>query len=209
MLVLPIQFTRRFRITGMETAERKDQGFTLVELLVTMVISAILMVVVSQTFLMQQKTYDVQRQMTDMVQGTRAAFDVMTREIRMAGYNPTGATFPGICYHPGLLHFRSDLNGDGDAYDADEAIIYQFDSANSRINRIAGGETHVLAENIQQFSFDYLKTDGSAATATADISQVKIMISGRTEKADSDYAGDGGHRTYALTTVVTPENLYY
>ncbi len=90
-------------------------------------------------------------QITDMVQGTRAAFDMMTREIRMAGYNPTGATFPGICYHSSHLHFRSDLNGDGDAHDTDEAIIYRFDSANSRINRIAGGETHVLADNIIKY----------------------------------------------------------
>jgi len=63
-----------------------ERGFTLVELLITMTISLIILTALSSTFLMQRKIYDVQEQVVEMVQNARAAMDMMTREIRMAGY---------------------------------------------------------------------------------------------------------------------------
>ncbi|MBW2568666.1 MAG: prepilin-type N-terminal cleavage/methylation domain-containing protein, partial [Deltaproteobacteria bacterium] len=72
-------------------SKNRESGFTLVELLISMTIGLIILTALSSTFLMQRKIYDVQEQMVEMVQTARAAMDMMTREIRMAGYDPTGA----------------------------------------------------------------------------------------------------------------------
>jgi type IV pilus assembly protein PilW len=71
-------------------SKNKQSGFTLVELLIAMTIGLIILAALSSTFLMQRKTYDVQEQIVEMVQTARAAMDMMTREIRMAGYMVVG-----------------------------------------------------------------------------------------------------------------------
>ena len=65
--------------------KNKESGFTLVELLIAMTIGLIILAALSSTFIMQRKAYDVQEQIVEMVQNVRAAMDMMTREIRMAG----------------------------------------------------------------------------------------------------------------------------
>jgi prepilin-type N-terminal cleavage/methylation domain-containing protein len=65
---------------------RKNEGVTLIELLVAMAISAILIAAIYRTFISQQKTYTVQEQVVDMQQNVRVAINKMMREIRMAGF---------------------------------------------------------------------------------------------------------------------------
>ena len=65
---------------------RKNEGVTLIELLIAMAISAILIVAIYRTFIGQQKTYTVQEQVVDMQQNARVAINRMMREIRMAGF---------------------------------------------------------------------------------------------------------------------------
>jgi type IV pilus assembly protein PilW len=61
-------------------------GVTIIELLVALVISALLIAALYQTFIGQQKTYTVQEQVVDMQQNVRVAINRMMREIRMAGF---------------------------------------------------------------------------------------------------------------------------
>jgi len=184
-----------------------SKGTTLVELTVTLGVSVILMGIVSQTFLSQKSTYDVQGQITRMVQTARASMDCMTREIKMAGYDPSFAGFEGIPYNANQLTFYADLNGDGDTNDADEAIVYTYDAANLRINRDDGNGNQTLADHIQWFSFEYLQTGGTATTTTDDIRRVRLIVSARTERPDPGYGENGGYRTYTLTSTVAPKNM--
>jgi type IV pilus assembly protein PilW len=87
-----------------------DTGFTLVELLIAMTIGLIILTALSSTFLMQRKIYDVQEQVAEMVQTARAAMDMMTREIRMAGYDPTDVGFDGITYDANQLQIQANIN---------------------------------------------------------------------------------------------------
>lgn len=61
-------------------------GFTLTELLLTMAISGILLAAIVSTFITQQKAYALQTQRADMRLNTRAALDMVVRDVRMAGY---------------------------------------------------------------------------------------------------------------------------
>ena len=187
----------------------KEKGTTLVEILVTLAITMAIMGAASKTFLVQRKTYDVQGQITQMVQTVRATVDFMTREMRMAGYNPTGAQFEGVAYDPDQLTFSADLNADGDTNDAEESITYTYDPANLQLKRDTGSGNQILADNIQGFSFDYLESGGGKTSIADDIRRVQIIISAQTEKPDSNYSSNNGYRSYTLASVVTPKNLGY
>ena len=196
-------------VGDMDIAESKERGFTLLEILVTLAIVSLLVVFVSKTFLSHRKVYDVQGQVTDMVQRARGSLDLMTRETRMAGYNPRRASFSGIPYHTSLLVLLADLNGDGDVGDAEEGIIYHYDSGNSRLYRTTASGTEILVDHIRRFSFDHLKSDGSPAITSAEIRQVKILLEARTERPDGSFPDNGGYRTCSLTSMVTPKNLAF
>ena len=193
------------------SVENRDRGFTLVELLMAMAILGIIFAALASTFVIQSRSYDLQEQVTEMTQTARAAMDMMTREIRMAGCNPAGAVFNGITYNASQLQIRMDLTdasgnpgSDGATTGPNENIIYTYDAANLRIDRNTGASAQPFAENIQSFTFSYLDSDGNATTATADIRQVSIAITARTAKPDSN----GTFRTYTLSSLVTPPNLY-
>lgn len=195
--------------------KHQEHGFTLIELLIAMAISTIVLGAVVSTFVIQQKSYAVQEQITEMVQTARAAMDMMSREIRMAGYDPKGAGFYGVPYSASQLQILADLRGDNagdppDGYtdDSNENITYAYYDATDQIKRkTGGGYFQPFAENIQTFSFVYLNSDGSPTTTTADIRQIRITITARTAKRDPNYSLNGGYRTYRLTSLITPVNL--
>lgn len=188
--------------------EDKEGGFTLIELLIAMAIAGIVLGTITSTFIVQRKSYDVEEQITEMVQTARAAMDMMSREIRMAGYDPTAAGFDGIPYNASQLQIVADLDGDGDTDDANENIIYAYYDATDQIKRKTGsGSFQPFAENIQTLTFAYLDSAGSTTTTTANIRQIQITITARTSKADPDYSANGGYRSYMLTSLITPINL--
>ncbi len=195
--------------------QNKENGFTLVELLIAITIGLLVLGVLVSTFIIQRKTYDVQEQLAEMVQSARATMDIITREALMAGFDPSDACFTGgdptdprgIIYDTTQLQILADLNGNGVTTDSNENIVYTFDGAILEIDRDTGGGAQPLAKNIQAFSFSYLDGDGNATTTTADIRQIQIAITARTAKLDPKYGANGGYRTYTLTSLITPKNL--
>jgi len=201
------------------STQNREKGFTLTELLIAMALSGIILGTIASTFIMQRKTYDIQEQITEMVQTARASIDMMSREIRMAGHDPTGAGFDGITYDADQLQIKVDIykknntgDPDGDTLDSNENIIYKYYDEHSKypyqIKRKTGNGTfQPFAENIKEFKFDYLDSAGNATTTTADIRQIRITITSRTAKHDPNYSPNGGYRTYTLTSLITPRNL--
>ena len=204
----------------MEKGTKNSAGFTLVELLIALALGLVVLTSVSNAFISQRKTYDAQEQMTEMIQGTRAVMEIITREVKLAGFDPqkgiSGHTnVAGIPYSATQLELRADLDGDGtaSASDSNELIIYTHDGTNLELDRNAGqawSGARLLAENIQAFTFTYWKSDGTEVLATADeadIRQIKITITARTAKPDPGYGLNSGYRTYTLTSTLTPPNL--
>ena len=192
----------------------KEHGFTLVELLIGMTIGLIVLGALVSTLVIQNKSYAVQEQVTEMTQNARAAMDMMTHEIQLGGYDPTNAGFSGIPYNVSQLQILADIDddagtgaGDGDTNDVNENITYTFDAVNNRITRDTGSGAEVFAENIDAFTFAYLDANGNSTTTTANIRQIRITITAKTDKPDLDYDPNSGYRAYTLTSLVTPKNL--
>ena len=204
------------------TKENKVQGFTLVELLISMALALIIIGSLATTFISQRKAFDVQEQIAEMTQGARAAMDMMSREIRMAGYNPTGsmqtsdpstATFVGIPYAANQIQIIADLNEDNSNDDPNENIIYLYDATNKQIDRNTGSGNQPFAENIKSFQFSFWAADGTEITSSAgqaDIRMIKITIVAKTAKEDPNYThpvNADRYRTFELVSDITPPNL--
>lgn len=112
-------------------------GFTLIEVLIAMVVSLIIMGGAYTFFDSQQKQTTIQTNVSDAQQTLRAAMDFISRDLRMAGYNPNGTTagfgitdikFRAIndtvnAAGNSFIRFSWDRNSNG-ALDIDETIDY-------------------------------------------------------------------------------------
>ena len=186
-------------------------GFTLIELIVAMGIGLVVMAAVTTTFMAQARFYNAQEHINAMQQNARAALDVMTRELKMAGYKPNGGAFDGVTYGTTQLLIQADLDSSGTistSSTANEQITYAYDSSNNQITRKQGtGTAEVLADNITAFTFSYYDASGASTTTSANIRQVKVDITAKTAKPDPNYTANNGYRTYQLTATITPLNL--
>lgn len=74
----------------MKKSQSKDRGFTLVEIMVSLAISSLVIAGIYGVYTIQQRSYTVQEQVSEMQQRARSALDFMARNLRMAGHNPNG-----------------------------------------------------------------------------------------------------------------------
>ena len=196
---------------------RVDSGFTLIELMVSIAIGLVVLASVATTFTSQTRAYSAQEQINQMEQNLRGALDIMTREIKMAGYRPNGGTVTGVVsYSSTSLTIQADVDGNGTLLasgtgsdTANEQIAYVYDSVNKKITRqVGGGTATTLAENISAFTFTYYQSSGATlATSASNIRRIKIALTGITAKPDPGYSSNGGYRTLDLSAIVTPINL--
>jgi type IV pilus assembly protein PilW len=124
---------KKFSIMTVEKIS-KQYGFTLIELMVVMVITGIIVAAVFSAYTTQQKTYLAQEQIAEMQQNLRAAVDILSREIRAAGLDPTGDAGATITTAlAGQISFTKDFtdnagtgDSDGDCDDPEERIDFGF-----------------------------------------------------------------------------------
>jgi len=130
-------------------------GFSLVELLVAMAITGVVMAAVFKIYTTQQDSYVLQEQVAEMQQNGRTAKYVMAKEIRMAGYDPTGLAGAGFISAGGnIIHFTMDITGeDGTITVPGDDITYAVSSGN--LKRNDGANNQAVVENVEAVGFAY------------------------------------------------------
>ncbi len=198
-------------------------GFTLVELLVALAVSGILMTGIYSAFQSQQDSYLVQEQVAEMQQNLRASLDVITREIRMAGFRGNGSSSATItAAQCDAIAFSADLNEDGDTADNGENIGFDLftsaslgaftlgrASSNAPLtmaeNPVGSGHYEVslhqpLSQNVQAIEFYYELANGTwttspTATQLKDITSIQISILVRTGRGSRNYMNSLTYKT--------------
>ncbi len=156
----------------------RQRGFTLVELLITMLVALIAVGGVYTVYASQQRDYRNQQLVLEAQQNMRGAMIILEQQIRMAGYDPESTNRFGITdirrYDPlenkadplgePALAYTADLDEDGELNPGDG--LRSVEHPNLRIHRDEDlGRTYLawntgqgpqpLAENIQALGFAY------------------------------------------------------
>jgi type IV pilus assembly protein PilW len=208
----------------------RSPGFSLIELLIAMSVGLVVIGAAYSLFTSQNKQLGNQELIAEMQQNARAAMDIVSREIRMAGYNAnktaplpkctgttsTAATCVGIKNAgANTISFTADLNGNGDltagTANPNENIIYDryLSSGVYALGRTSNGTKQPLIEHLDFLGFSYFDANGTATTNLANIREVRITIRTVAAKPDPDFTENNGYRTYTLIARVAPRNLAY
>lgn len=125
---------------------KRNRGFTLIEIMLAITISAIVAGGVYSTYSSQQKTFKRHKQLALMQQNLRASLAIMAREMREACYDPYEKANPLIVEASmNKFRFQYDRNNNGHAFnscvgdyarpgedwDPFEDIAYSLDTNNS------------------------------------------------------------------------------
>ena len=161
-------------------------GFTLVELLVTMVLTMVVIAPMYSVYENSSKNYTIQNEVTEAENNLRAAIGLLNYDLKTVGYDPTGTANVGITSATATgVTFTTDENGDG-TIDAGETISYSVGAADANghfpLLRGAG----VVAENIQAIEFYYNDTSTTPADLTA-IRKISVSVLAVTEHKDPKF----------------------
>ena len=183
-----------------------NRGFTLAELLIGLFVSAIVMTTILSAYYSQNKSYAVQEQVAAMVQNLRAAMDIMIREIRMAGYDPTGTANAGIVTaNTTSINITEDLDGDGSVA-GDENITYALADSDGDGDNDLERNNNLIAENIDALDFFYLDETGSPTAVPSEIRAVQITMVAKTGRGDRGYVDSVVYTNQQGTGILGPIN---
>jgi type IV pilus assembly protein PilW len=89
-----------------------SKGFSLIELLIAIAVFGIVVAGIIGAFTDQLRSHNTQQRILDMQQNARAAMYYMTRELKMAGLDPTGDANAGfVTTNRNLINFTMDFRG--------------------------------------------------------------------------------------------------
>ena len=215
------------RIKKIIAESTPKNGFTLVELMVTMAVAAILLTGIYAAYQAQLRTHVTQQAVVDIQQNLRGAMYFMQRSIRMAGFGD-GAGFvadfsafdgafdesSGASTGANSIAFTID-NDDDEVIDINdsELIAYRLNNNSLEVWRedpdnAGDWNWEPIAQNIASLNFVYLDSDNSPLgnpPTPADIRSVQITIEART--VDEMYTRAVAKNAQRLTVQVRCRNL--
>ncbi len=192
-----------------EDGMRLDKkGFSLIEIMVAIAIMSILSIAMMKTYTGFTRVYTTQEVAAGVQQDLRAALNIMTQDIRMAGFDPTDSDNFGVEVATATnIRITSDTDMDGAVDDSGfERITYNFNAGTNQLQQIlyetTGSEsTQPVVDNVTIVTFTYLDENNAVTATLADIRTVTISMT------IDEPAGRGGTVSRTLSTRVQCRNL--
>ena len=168
------------------------KGFTAIELLVSLAILSMTLGSIYSLYMSFIRTCTKEGVKINVQQGVRSSLDMMIRDIRLAGLDPTGTDDFGIvAVTPQRIQFTADRDMDGELDDADatdgiddpdmEFMAYEYDG-NSTLKMSlykADGSLEIsdtMVENVSDLSFAYFNSEANTTSVVDDIRTVEIRM---------------------------------
>ena len=172
--------------------KNNKKGFTAVELLVSLAILSMTLGSIYSLYMSFIRTCTKEGVKINVQQGVRSSLDMMIRDIRLAGLDPTGTdNFGMVAVTPQRIQFTADRDMDGELDDADatdglndpdmEFMAYEYDG-NSTLKMSlykADGSLEIsdtMVENVTDLSFAYFNSDDDTTSVLEDIRTVEIRM---------------------------------
>jgi prepilin-type N-terminal cleavage/methylation domain-containing protein len=217
-------FAKQLEINMKNPNQKRESGFSLIELLIAMGVVVTLMAITSLIFGKALGIRTRESSRTDALTSAEAALNVMSREITNSGYglidNYDSVHNNGIILADSgefKLRIRSNVvNTNTTTTDIGEDVTYYYDAGSKSIVRydkspLQSPNTTYLVNQISEVKFRYYDYTGSNSTPTAsdtptaNTCQVQITV---TVMLD-DVQGQPKNRRVTLTSYVTLRNSNY
>ncbi len=159
-----------------------EQGFTLTELLVAMVLAGIVMASLYSAHITQQRAYKTTEDVTVAQQNLRSAMYFLEKDLRMAGYDPKDAGGFGFIDITSStqesVKFTLDKDEDGVLSGVSEYIAYDFNAADNTLRRDAGSGngSQPIASEISGVTFVFYTSGGVITSNPSAIRSVEISM---------------------------------
>ena len=190
---------------------RDERGFTLTEMMVTIIIFTITLFALYSVFDMTAKIFMLGNNKAEAMENARQGLEKMEREIRQAYAFNRGADPPDThllnAMNATQIEFGNDLDGsriiecpnsNGDC----EIINYSLPNGTSTLMRTSGGDPQPVVEHVDNVAFTYFKADGVTQTTNEpDVALVRIDVG-----ITVDPPGPNKVATQELTTEVDLRN---
>jgi type IV pilus assembly protein PilW len=165
-----------------------NSGFTLVEMLISLALFAIIVTAVAAVLVPMRRSYTTQDVAAGAQQTARLAIDFMVNDIRLAGLDPIGEADAGIEDATALfLQFTIDraplggeANGEIDEGEL-ERLTYAWDAPTRRLRLTydegtGSSDTETLVDNVSNLRFTYFDEDDNVTTDLNEIRSVAITM---------------------------------
>ncbi len=199
-----------------------QNGITLIELLVALVICSIVVAGIYRVFVAQTRAYAVQDQVVEVQQNIRTAMEILLRDVRMAGYDSDSLTSKISIANPITPADHSlTLN-----YEYDDTHRYEviYSLANGNLTRQltvypdvgpSTATTDTILENVDALNFTYgvdTNNDGAmegnwvsaAGIGLGKVVAVRVVLTAKPDQTNPDVRKVVSPRT--LTSAVTLRN---
>ncbi|MDI9612704.1 MAG: hypothetical protein QM330_06520 [Acidobacteriota bacterium] len=168
-----------------------EEGFSLAELLVCLVIFFVLGAALFALLGELQQKAAFQAEMRSVVQDTRLALDTVERFVRQAGNDPLGTGIEGITLRaPASVAIRTDVKGeaggdkgdpDGDSGDSDEDVFLRFNPTAGTLEIVSGsGPPQIVTSRISDLELRYYNESGGIAAGDERVHRIGITLRGAT-----------------------------
>lgn len=156
-----------------------NRGFTLIELMVAMVISIFVMAAIYTLFRSSSEIFTSQEQLVEVHQNIRAVLNIMTRNIRMAGFNPNRNATNATIIYANATSLR--IAYDGENLTVDDDVEFNYSSTDNSMKYKSYGTNgndsgnQRFAEDISSLVFTYTLSDGSTTSSPSKPSMIRMV----------------------------------
>jgi prepilin-type N-terminal cleavage/methylation domain-containing protein len=198
---------------------RGECGFSLIELIVSLLITLIILGVAVATFTSALTSRQFQADRTDGITSAQAALNIMSREIGNSGY---GLIHNGLVVADSgdnRIHFRSNIHNTNQVTDDEgEDITYFFDPNSQSVVRYdpaANPTTSGIINSVSDIDFHYYNfgtacnqttsPGGCLGTASTDTGKVRITLTVVLDR-NANVNANGNRQNVEISSEVTLRN---
>lgn len=187
------------KMSCLQDFDHDARGFTLVEMLLSILILAIVSGGVFSTFNNSQLSYQSHQDVAEVISKSRFSLDQLMTYFRQAGNDPEGylasnTISPIEILGTGHVRINSDLTGavpdpsdptdplkstgdpDGTLDNLYEQVIARYDSAQQRIYLDIGYGEEILASDISSFDLTFYDSAGNTTVTESEIVRVRAEL---------------------------------
>jgi type IV pilus assembly protein PilW len=199
---MTIKFSQHIRPTkNIFYLPSEADGFTVAELVLALAMMMTVMAAMVSLLISLNRSYTTQNVTAGVQQVTRAGINIMTRDIRMAGFNPLRINQIGILEASvDKIRFQHDANGSGTIEsDQDEDIAYLLNRNHQLIRQKDGNSrsNKSLINHVENLTFKYVDSEDKETSILEDIQSVEISLMVREPAGNNKFIS----RTYSTRVI--------